>query len=138
MGEKLKVTRQEIESLILDLDTHEAAYQNYLTLTQNGLTLCWLVFLTIPAIIGFFFPQYEIYLLGTLIIGSLINFKLLPRVNSMIINLYLRKINKNLGHQVLVYRKYNKLIRNNIIETLQEGSDNNYLQKVIIKTLSQI
>lgn len=138
MGEKLKVTRQEIESLILDLDTHEEAYKNYLTLNQNGLTLCWLFFLSIPAILGVFYPEYENYLLIGLLVGSLICFKLLPRINSMIINLYLRKINKNLGHQVLVYKKYHRLIRKNIVETLQEGSDNNYLQKVIIKTLAQI
>ena len=70
-------------------------------------------------------------------VGCLIGVNLLPRINNIFITLYLNRINKNFGHQVTLYKKYNKIIRHSIKETLSEGSEGNYLQKVVIKTLSK-
>lgn len=138
MGEKLKLSAKEIESLILDLDSHEEAYKKYLQIKQNSLTICWLVFLTLPAVIGFFYPDLENFLLIGLIAGSILGLKIMPRINLFFINIYLKKINKVFGHQILSYIKYHKIIRKNISQTLKEGSEGNYLQKVIIKTLAQV
>lgn len=138
MGEKLKLSAKEIESLILNLDSHEQAYNKYLQIKQNSLTVCWLVFLTLPAVVGFFYPDLESVLLVGLITGSLLGLKIMPRINLFLINIYLKKINKEFGHQILSYIKYHKIIRKNIDQTLKEGSDGNYLKKVIIKTLAQV
>lgn len=137
MEEKLRMSKQEIETLVLSLSEYEMAFEKYKSLSQNGLTLLWLAFLLIPAIIGFFIPSMEKSLLWFLTLGSLICLKLLPVLNKILINIYLKEINKTLGHQVFIYTKYSNNIKRSIQETLHEGSDGNYLQKVVIKTLAR-
>ena len=137
MEEKLKLNKQEIENLVLNLSDYESAYLKAQTLSQNSLTLLWLIYLLIPAIIGSLIPSLETTLLTSMVISFVVLLKLMPKINQKIINLYLTHINKSLGHQVFIYNKYSKIIKKSVIEALHEGSHNNYLQKVVIKTLAQ-
>ncbi len=137
MEKELKLSKQEIESLVINFSVYEEAFLKFKNFSQNCLTVLWLVYLLIPATIGFFIPSLEKILLWFMIGSVLIFLKIMPRINKKIVNIYLTRINKPFGHQVLIYQKYHNIIKNSIVETLSEGSDHNYLKKVVIKTLAK-
>lgn len=137
MEEKLKLSRQEIAEMVLHLDHYEQSFLKYKNLSQNSLTVLWLIYLLGAAGVGVWVPQIEHLLLIIMGISFIFLLKIMPLINHWIINFYLTKINKSFGKEVITYIKYHRIIKTCMVEALQEGSEGNYLQKVVIKTLAR-
>lgn len=137
MEEKLKLNKQDIEELVLKFDQFKSSYLRHKYLCENTVTALWVSYFFLFAVIGMLIPKIENVLLIGLSGGVIPLIKLIPILSRKIISLYLTKINKNMGREVQIYEKYHKIIKINILETLNEGSDSNFLQKVIIKTLAK-
>lgn len=137
MEEKLKLSKQDIEDLVLHLDSFKNSYLQYQAWCQNTVTALWIVYFLLFAVIGMLIPDIEHMLLIVLVSSSLALIKLMPLLSRKIINLYITKINKNMGREVQVYSRYHKIIKKHILEALKEGSESNFLQKVVIKTLAR-
>lgn len=137
MEEKLKLSKQDIEDLVLNLDTFKNSYLTYRAWCQNTVTALWIVYFLLFAVVGMLVPDIESMLLIGLVSSALALTRLMPVLSRKIINLYITKINKSMGREVQVYFRYHKIIKKHILETLKEGSDSNFLQKVVIKTLAR-
>ena len=137
MEEKLKLSKKDIEDLVLHLDTFKHSFLQYQSWCQNTVTALWISYFFLFALVGLLIPQLEHMLLIGLAGGVLALIKIMPTLSQKIINLYLTKINKGMGREVQVYQRYHQIIKKHMVETLLEGSEANFLQKVVIKTLAR-
>lgn len=137
VAEKLKISKQDIEDLVLNLDKFKHSFELYRSWCQNMVTALWIGYFLLFALIGLLVPQIENMLLIGLVGGVFALIKIIPPLSQKLINLYLKNINKDMGREVEVYQRYHQIIKKHMVETLKEGSESNFLQKVVIKTLAR-
>lgn len=135
MGEKLKFSEADFSHFILNFSDYENAFLYFQELKYNTITFLWLFFLIIFSLLSFTFPNSDKLLLFFMIIGALSNIKLIPFGANLILETYLSFFNKDLSHKILMYSLYSVDIKRNMLITLYEGSDNNFVNQIIKKTL---
>lgn len=91
---------------------------------QNVNAALWIIFLFFPALFGSMFPENEPMVLLGYLIALFFSFKGINIISQKIVELYLNRINKSLGKQIKMFRKYDKIVNYSVLKVLDDGSEN--------------
>ena len=131
------IQKEQINDIILNYSDYAEAYLEYQRDSQNLMAVLWLIYLSIPALLGILFPAGEIYFLVIFFGIGILLMKSMKTIAYLIMKIYLNKINKKYGDKVFLYEKTNKIIKQSLLDVLRKGSTN-FHEEVLSKVLKEL
>lgn len=137
MGEELKDYK-----IIKDLVSHFSSYRDHWNIkkniVQNFFVSIWILTIFIFSVLEYFLPDHSLTWLIALFTIGLAYLKYLHKISLKLANIYLFIFNKEILEHNIVYEKYGDLVLNNIKIIINKGSNSNFSELVIIKTLEDV
>ena len=140
MGEKLKQSSEYkiVEDLVCHFSSYRENFFKYAGIVHNFFVCIWIATILIFSGLEIILPNYSIVWLLSLSLISLFYFKYLKKITFKITNFYLKIFNKDLLNKNSVYDKYGNAVLHNIKNTMRSGSNGNFSELIIIKTLEDL